>query len=317
MDVVKEIMAAIKQYETIIIHRHQRPDPDAIGSQVGLAELLRASFPEKNIYQIGGPVEGLEFLAEMDVITDDVYRGALVIVTDTANTPRISDARFSLGDQLIKIDHHPNDEPYGDLVWVNTNASSCSEIIVDFWQQHLAELTMTDNAARLLYAGIVGDTGRFLYPSTSAHTLAVAAQLRTFNFNAADLNRELDQMPLKVAKLAGYIYQNLEIDANGAARVILPQSILNSYDIVDSETAAIVSMPGKIEDVLSWAIFVEQPEGYYRVRLRSKGPIINTIAKKHHGGGHPLASGANARDTAEIEVIYQEIQATCQEWAQK
>ncbi|EOK36217.1 DHH family protein [Enterococcus faecalis EnGen0330] len=317
MDVVKEIMAAIKQYETIIIHRHQRPDPDAIGSQVGLAELLRASFPEKNIYQVGGPVEGLEFLAEMDVITDDVYRGALVIVTDTANTPRISDARFSLGDQLIKIDHHPNDEPYGDLVWVNTNASSCSEIIVDFWQQHLAELTMTDNAARLLYAGIVGDTGRFLYPSTSAHTLAVAAQLRTFNFNAADLNRELDQMPLKVAKLAGYIYQNLEIDANGAARVVLPQSILNSYDIVDSETAAIVSMPGKIKDVLSWAIFVEQPEGYYRVRLRSKGPIINTIAKKHHGGGHPLASGANARDTAEIEVIYQEIQAACQEWAQK
>lgn len=317
MDVVKEIMAAIKQCETIIIHRHQRPDPDAIGSQVGLAELLRASFPEKNIYQVGGPVEGLEFLAEMDVITDDVYRGALVIVTDTANTPRISDARFSLGDQLIKIDHHPNDEPYGDLVWVNTNASSCSEIIVDFWQQHLAELTMTDNAARLLYAGIVGDTGRFLYPSTSAHTLAVAAQLRTFNFNAADLNRELDQMPLKVAKLAGYIYQNLEIDANGAARVVLPQSILNSYDIVDSETAAIVSMPGKIEDVLSWAIFVEQPEGYYRVRLRSKGPIINTIAKKHHGGGHPLASGANARDTAEIEVIYQEIQAACQEWAQK
>ena len=317
MDVVKEIMAAIKQYETIIIHRHQRPDPDAIGSQVGLAELLRASFPEKNIYQVGGPVEGLEFLAEMDVITDDVYRGALVIVTDTANTPRISDARFSLGDQLIKIDHHPNDEPYGDLVWVNTNASSCSEIIVDFWQQHLAELTMTDNAALLLYAGIVGDTGRFLYPSTSAHTLAVAAQLRTFNFNAADLNRELDQMPLKVAKLAGYIYQNLEIDANGAARVVLPQSILNSYDIVDSETAAIVSMPGKIEDVLSWAIFVEQPEGYYRVRLRSKGPIINTIAKKHHGGGHPLASGANARDTAEIEVIYQEIQAACQEWAQK
>lgn len=131
MDVVKEIMAAIKQYETIIIHRHQRPDPDAIGSQVGLAELLRASFPEK--YLSSGRTSGrLRVLAEMDVITDDVYRGALVIVTDTANAPRISDARFSLGDQLIKIDHHPNDEPYGDLVWVNTNASSCSEIIVDF-----------------------------------------------------------------------------------------------------------------------------------------------------------------------------------------
>ena len=280
-------------------------------SRYRLAELLRASFPEKNIYQVGGPVEGLEFLAEMDVITDDVYRGALVIVTDTANAPRISDARFSLGDQLIKIDHHPNDEPYGDLVWVNTNASSCSEIIVDFWQQHLAELTMTDNAARLLYAGIVGDTGRFLYPSTSAHTLAVAAQLRTFNFNAADLNRELDQMPLKVAKLAGYIYQNLEIDANGAARVVLPQSILNSYDIVDSETAAIVSMPGKIEDVLSWAIFVEPPEGYYRVRLRSKGQSLIQLLKNIMAAAI-LCKWRYARDAAEIEVIYQEIQAACQ-----
>ena len=90
MDVVKEIMAAIKQYETIIIHRHQRPDPDAIGSQVGLAELLRASFPEKNIYQVGGPVEGLEFLAEMDVITDDVYRGALVKIGRASCRERVS-----------------------------------------------------------------------------------------------------------------------------------------------------------------------------------------------------------------------------------
>ena len=119
-------------------------------------------------------MEGLEFLAEMDVITDDVYRGALVIVTDTANAPRISDARFSLGDRLIKIDHHPNDEPYGDLVWVNTNASSCSEIIVDFWQQHLAELTMTDNAARLLYAGIVGiQDVFFILPLRRIHSLSL------------------------------------------------------------------------------------------------------------------------------------------------
>ena len=54
--------------------------------------------------------------------------------------------------------------------------------------------------------------------------------------------------------------------------------------------------------------FVEQPEGYYRVRMRSKGPVINEIAKRHHGGGHPLASGANAADLEEVAAIYQEIQ---------
>lgn len=314
MDVVKEILTKIKTYQTIIIHRHQRPDPDAIGSQVGLAEILRESFPEKNIYQVGGPVEGLEFLAQMNEVSDETYKNALVIVTDTANSPRISDERYDLGAELIKIDHHPNDDPYGDLVWVNTKASSCSEIIADFYQLNQEELVMSSNAARLLYAGIIGDTGRFLYPSTTPHTLEVAAELMSFDFNPAELNRELEQIPMNVAKLAGYVYQNIEVDEQGAAKVILPQSLLDEYGIVDSDTAAIVSLPGVIDEVLAWGIFVEQPQGYYRVRLRSKGPVINELAKKHHGGGHPLASGANAKDQKEIKAIYEEIQKLCKEY---
>ncbi len=311
MEVVKEILTKIKAYQTILIHRHQRPDPDAIGSQVGLAEILRASFPDKMIYQVGGPVEGLEFLAEMDEVSDETYHNALVIVTDTANSPRISDERYHLGAELIKIDHHPNDEPYGDVVWVNTKASSCSEIIADFYTLNQEVLTMSDEAARLLYAGIIGDTGRFLYPATTPHTLEVAANLMTYDFNAAELNRELEQIPMSVAKLAGYVYQNIVVDEFGAASVKLPQTLLKEYGIVDSETAAIVSLPGVIDEVLAWGIFVEQPEGYYRVRLRSKGPVINELAKKHHGGGHPLASGANAKDLDEVAEIYQEIQQLC------
>lgn len=311
MNIVKDILEKIKAYQTIIIHRHQRPDPDAIGSQVGLAEILRASFPDKQVYQAGGPVEGLEFLAEMDDVADEMYQNALVIVTDTANSPRISDDRYKLGAELIKIDHHPNDEPYGDLVWVNPKASSCSEIITDFYEMNQTELTMTDNAARLLYAGIIGDTGRFLYPSTTPHTLTVAAKLMTYAFNAAELNRELEQIPMSVAKLAGYVYQNIEVDQHGAAIVRLPQALLNQYGIVDSETAAIVSLPGVIDEVVAWGIFVEQPEGYYRVRLRSKGPVINELAKRHHGGGHPLASGANAKNLDEVSDIYKEIQQLC------
>ncbi|MBP2099536.1 DHH family phosphoesterase [Enterococcus rivorum] len=314
MNVVKEIIETIKAYDTIIIHRHQRPDPDAIGSQVGLAEILRASFQEKKIYQVGGPVEGLDFMATMDEISDDIYKGSLVIVTDTANSPRISDKRYSLGEKLVKIDHHPNDEPYGDLVWVNTEASSCSEIIMDFYRHNQEELVLPDNAARLLYTGIVGDTGRFLYPATTSHTLEIAAELRTYNFDATAINRELEQIPMSVAKLAGFVYQNIEVDENGAAKVILPQAILDEYGIVDSQTAAIVSLPGLVDTIVAWGIFVQQPEGYYRVRLRSKGPVINELAKKHHGGGHPLASGANAKDLAEVTDIYEEIQDLCRDF---
>ena len=313
MKVQEEILATIKAFDRIIIHRHQRPDPDALGSQVGLAEILRASFPEKEIYQVGGPVEGLDYLALMQTIPDDLYKGALVIVTDTANAPRVSDQRYDQGAKLIKIDHHPNDEPYGELVWVNTKASSCSEMIVSFWQMFQNELTMTQEAARLLYAGIVGDTGRFLYPATTATTLRLAAELLDYGFDAPKINRQLDQVSRSVARLSGYVYENIEIDEIGAGKVILSQDLQQRFGVVDSETSAVVSLPGKIDEVMAWAIFVEQPEGYYRVRMRSKGPVINEIAKRHHGGGHPLASGANAKDLEEVALIYQEIQAAIKE----
>lgn len=314
MKVQEEILATIKAFDRIIIHRHQRPDPDALGSQVGLAEILRASFPKKEIYQVGGPVEGLDYLALMQTIPDDLYKGALVIVTDTANAPRVSDQRYDQGAKLIKIDHHPNDEPYGELVWVNTKASSCSEMIVSFWQMFQIELTMTQEAARLLYAGIVGDTGRFLYPATTATTLRLAAELLDYGFDAPKINRQLDQVSRSVARLSGYVYENIEIDEIGAGKVILSQELQQRFGVVDSETSAVVSLPGKIDEVMAWAIFVEQPEGYYRVRMRSKGPVINEIAKRHHGGGHPLASGANAKDLEEVAVIYQEIQAAIKEF---
>ncbi|MGO2853225.1 MAG: DHH family phosphoesterase [Tetragenococcus koreensis] len=315
MSVQEDILAEIKAYQTIIIQRHQRPDPDAIGSQVGLAELLRASFPDKKIYQVGGPTEGLDYLAEMQEINETTYQGALVIVTDTANAPRISDDRFNLGAKLIKIDHHPNEEPYGDLMWVEDEASSCSEIIADFWQLFPTELHMSQNAARLLYAGIVGDTGRFLYPSTSAHTLRIAADLIDFGFDYATLNRQIEQISSNVARLSGYVYQNLQMDETGAARVTFSTEMLKGFGVSDAQTSGVVPLPGAIEGVLAWAIFVQQAEGYYRVRMRSKGPAINGIAKRYHGGGHALASGANVRDLTEAQELYEELQKLCKNFA--
>lgn len=313
-EVFDQILNEIKHYKTIIVHRHKRPDPDALGSQGGLVEILKASFPDKQILKAGGPVEGLQFLSEMDPVTAEDYKNSLVIVTDTANSPRISGDDYTLGEKLIKIDHHPNDEPYGDIVFVNTKASSCSEIIVDFYDYHKAELKLTDEGARLLYAGIVGDTGRFLYPATTSHTLQVAAELMTYNFSATDLNNELNVMSPSVALLSGYVLQNIEVNELGVGRVILTKECLAEFGVADSETAAVVSLPGSIEGVLLWGIFVEQPEGYFRCRLRSKGPVINEIAKRHHGGGHPLASGANAKNLAEVAEIMSEFDEAAKNW---
>ena len=305
MDICHQILEKIKEYDTIIIHRHMKPDPDALGSQVGLKALLKHHFPEKTIKAVGFDEPTLTWMAEMDLVEDSAYRGALVIVCDTANTARIDDKRYSQGDFLIKIDHHPNDDVYGDLSWVDTSSSSASEMITLFAQT--TQLALSDRAAELLFAGIIGDTGRFLYPSTTARTLRLAASLREHNFDFAALTRKMDTMSYKIAKLQGYIYDHLEVDENGAARVILSQKILKQFNVTDAETAAIVSAPGRIDSVSLWGIFVEQADGHYRVRLRSKIHPINEIAKEHDGGGHPLASGANSYSLEENEIIYQKL----------
>ena len=119
MTLFQAILEKIKAYDTIIIHRHQRPDPDAIGSQIGLKEILKTNFSDKKILATGVNEPTLSWIAEMDEVPDNDYEGALVIVTDTANTPRIDDDRYDKGDFLIKIDHHPNDDAYGDLLLVD------------------------------------------------------------------------------------------------------------------------------------------------------------------------------------------------------
>ncbi|EMC44877.1 DHH family phosphoesterase [Streptococcus mutans] len=305
MTAFKTILAKIKAYDTIIIHRHMKPDPDALGSQVGLKEMITSNFPQKTVKVTGYNEPSLSWLAQMDDVSDKDYEGALVIVVDTANRPRIDDQRYLNGNFLIKIDHHPNEDHYGDLSYVDTKASSASEIITDFALQN--QLKFSDQAARLLYAGILGDTGRFLYPATTSKTFIIASELLKYDFDFAALARQMDSFPYKIAKLQAYVFENLEIDKNGAARIILSQKILKKFNLTDAETSAIVSSPGKIDTVQVWAIFVEQADGHYRVRLRSKSTVINEVAKRHAGGGHPLASGANSYSLAENKDIYQEL----------
>src|SRR5690625_1172263 len=129
----REIIETIKAYETIIIHRHVRPDADALGSQVGLQQMIKHSFPRKKVYVVGEEDPALYFLTRMDEVEDKVFNGALIIICDTANTGRISDSRYKLGKKVIKIDHHPNNDPYGDLRWIDTDASSTSEMIYELY----------------------------------------------------------------------------------------------------------------------------------------------------------------------------------------
>ena len=299
----KEILELIKAHSTIIIHRHVNPDPDALGSQGGLQHVLKSSFPEKTIYVVGEEVEGLKFLNRMDEVHDEVYKGSLVIVCDTATTSRISDTRYDKGSKLIKIDHHPSDESYGDIEWVDTKYSSASEMIADlvFSQQNV--FNMTNESARLLFAGIVGDTGRFMYDNTGVKTFKYAGELLSYGIKPQEIYNEFEKITRDVARLQGHILMNYEATEKGVAYFKVTEDVINQFGVDKVAASNLVNILSPIEGNNIWVFFVQYPDEI-RVRIRSKELKINGVAKQFSGGGHPLASGATVKTWEEaMELI--------------
>lgn len=308
----RQIIDTIEKFDKIIIHRHVRPDPDAYGSQIGLKELIIANYPNKKVYAAGAHEPSLTYLAEPDEVERALYKDALVIITDTGNTERIDGDFYTEGALLMKIDHHPDADPYGDMKWVDTGASSTSEMITSLFEYGKKEKSwkMPNTAARLLFAGIVGDTGRFMYPSATVTTFDRASELLKYDFDRAKLFAGMYEVDRKVLHLQGYIYQNFEIDDNGAAFIKIDRSILKKFNVDASEASQLVSSLGEVKGISAWTILIEE-EDQIRVRLRSKGPIINALAAEYGGGGHPLAAGASVYSWEEADELIAKLKQLC------
>lgn len=308
----------IEAYDTIIIHRHQRPDPDAIGSQLGLQQLLMRRFPEKRVLAAGSTTQGLRWLGNMDEVMSQDYQGALVIICDTANQPRIDGELYLTGEKLVKIDHHPVVDEYGELQLVYTQASSTCEIIAELSRYYDERLPLTTEAASLLYTGMVTDTGRFLFSSTTSLTHEVAARLMRFDFDAFAINDHFMTLTLAEAKFQAFAFEQMEMFESGVGRLIITQADMERFDISEEQSNVAIGVLGRIEGIKSWAVFVQQQgESVYRVRLRSKGPAINEIAALHGGGGHPMASGAYAYTQEEMDQVIEELQEAVRQYEQK
>ncbi|WP_180530706.1 DHH family phosphoesterase, partial [Staphylococcus haemolyticus] len=181
------------------------------------------------------------------------------IVCDTANAPRIDDQRYANGQALIKIDHHPAIDQYGEINYVNTEASSTSEIIFDFIT-HFNDLSIIDeHVARVLYLGIVGDTGRFLFSNTSTHTMEVASQLLAFPFNHnAELNKMSEKDP-KLMPFQGYILQHFELsDSHEYCQIRITNDILKQFNIQPNEASQFVNTVADISGLKIWMFGVDE-----------------------------------------------------------
>nr|WP_027130136.1 bifunctional oligoribonuclease/PAP phosphatase NrnA [Gemella cuniculi] len=311
----EEIFLKIKESDKIIIHRHERPDPDAYGSQGAMYQIIKTNFPEKTVITVGKDSPSLSFLFENSEVTEENYEDALVIVTDTANFPRIDGKLFTKNNFLIKIDHHPPLDNYANINLVNTEVSSCSELIYNFYTylNKKYNIILNDEAAKLLYLGIVGDTGRFLFPNTSADTLKVASELIRYNFNMSELLDKMEIIDDNLMRFRAFIFENYNVYQDGVAYLKITKEDMDKYEVDPGEVSTGVNLIRSLKGLYAWCFAIDEGNKV-RVRLRSKGPVINTLAEKYVGGGHPLASGATVKNWEEFDDLLDDLARVVSEY---
>ncbi|MBR2941995.1 MAG: bifunctional oligoribonuclease/PAP phosphatase NrnA [Clostridia bacterium] len=293
-DVMKKVFEQIEAAEVIMLFRHVRVDGDCVGATKGLKEIILKTWPQKQAYIIDDErSDYLAFLGPDDApVADDVYRNALGVVIDVGNSARISNPKYSLCRKIIKIDHHIEREPYGDINWVEEGRSSASEMIAAFYEAFSDRLKMSAEAALYLYTGIVTDSGRFLYEGVKGDTMRLAGLLLDQGIDTQRLYAHLNLCSFDEIKFRAQVYADMQVTENGVAYVRVTRGMQERFCLTQENAGNAVDFLRDIRGILCWMAFIETPTDEIRVRLRSRFAAINTLAERYGGGGHAMASGA-------------------------
>ena len=299
------ILDKIKQYDRIVVSRHIRPDGDCTGATKGLVEILRLTYPQKDIRLINREyAQYMAFLGgEDEQVEDEFYADALMIVLDTASTDRIDNPKYVLAKELIKIDHHLDIKPYGDVSWVEDQRSSACEMVVDFYCTFRDELKINKEAATYLYTGMVTDSGRFKY-AISGETMRCAGVLLDVGIDTEWLYANLNLDDYGYLKYQASVYKNLQRTRGGVAWLFVSKRMQKRFGLTLESASNSVSLLDGIKGSIIWVAFIENPKtGAIRIRLRSRFVHVNELAEKYNGGGHECACGASLKSKREIKAF--------------
>ncbi len=294
----EKILQAIEAYDTVIIHRHKRPDGDAMGSQLGLKHLILENYPQKTVYAVGDDPGYFGFMegAVMDQIPDSTYNGALAIILDSASTHLISDERYTLAGKTARIDHHIFCQEIADIEVVDTSFESCAGMIAELaWE---SGLRLNPLAAKSMYTGMVTDSGRFRYDGTTARTFRLASFLMEQQFDTNELFRDLYADDFAAKQLKAKFILKINFTPKNVAYIY---TTMEEFQQLNTDTFTVsrgmVNTMADIRGVDIWVNFTETDKGVL-CELRSSKYNINPIAVKYGGGGHQKASGATVADRA-------------------
>ena len=312
--IIQEIIQQIEKYDKIILHRHIAPDYDALGSVFGLREIIKERWPDKKVWVAGDASQPFELVPENDKLDDQAWQGALAIVCDSSTVGRTEDQRFLRADKVIKIDHHQDFEPFGDISWVETDMTACAELIVMLYLEGASShgLKLNAEAAQYLFCGIVTDTNCWNF-------IAARVAPRVFAYTSLLIEKGLldPQLLIRMIKtrtaaqhrFASYVGYTYKQPIPEFIYTMVNAEKLREYGLSWEEAHGNANSLMGIQGVKIWALFVEKDDSSGVVcEIRSSGPAINEIAYKHGGGGHRLACGCLARDWQHVDQIITDLQ---------
>ncbi len=302
-----KIFEKIKEFDTIIIHRHKKPDGDALGSQLGLKRSILATFPHKKVFAVGGGSDNLSFLGSLDIVEDEEYNNALVIVLDSGAEMLIDDERYKKGKLLIKIDHHIPQGEYGDIVLVDNSYESCAGIIGDFIRN--TPLVLTKDAAEPIFLGMVTDSGRFRFSSTTSKTFDIASYLMSSGIEIDEIYNNLYVDSLENVRLRAEMTLKFKVLPTKVAYLLTPYKEIERLGVSTYQISrGMIGIMAGIENINIWATFTENEQGEVYVELRSNKANINKVAVKYGGGGHLQASGATIKSIDMVPEIIRDLE---------
>lgn len=317
-NIYKKIYKQIKNHQNIVIARHIGVDPDAMASQIGLREIIKYNFPNKNVYAIGNGSVKFNFIGLLDkTIGLNDLEDVLLIVVDTPDKRRTELLDFENYKYSIKIDHHPFIEKFCDIEQIADDKSSASEMIIDLVNN--TRLKMNKKSAEVLFMGIVSDTNRFLFNSANAKTFSIISNLlKEYELDINSLYTSMYLKPLNEIRLQGYMALNMEVSENGVGSMKINNDIINKFSIDSASVGNLINNFNFIEEVLVWVTVSEDLRNdCIRISIRSRGPIINKIAEKYNGGGHKFASGARVANFEEADSLIDELDELCEKYIKK
>lgn len=303
----EQIGEVLRNHQSFVLLSHVRPDGDAIGSQLALGYSLMAMGKSVRMINEDGLPDNLAFMAGAERIESppaDPVDAEVAIALDTATKPRLGDAALhaaSGADLWLNIDHHISNPKYGDLNLIDATSPATGQILYDLITK--LDMPLPPETRDAIYVAVSTDTGSFQYPSTTAKTYQMAADLIVRGLDVGGINsKTYDDYPYRRLELMRALLNTLERSEDGIlAHWELRDQTRIDLELRPEDSEGLIDHIRAIRGVLLAVFFEELPDGKIRVSMRSKNRLLDVckIATEFGGGGHSLAAGIRMKGPME------------------